>query len=67
MDRRAVLRVRGPTRQPRRARCADAVFVSRSTYEAVKEVVEAKNMGLFEVRGKSEPVPIYRIVGRRDL
>lgn len=45
----------------------NAVFVSRSTYESVQEIVEAKDLGGFEIRGKSEPVAIYRIVGRRDL
>ncbi len=43
----------------------NAIFVSQSTYDVIEELVEAKNCGRFQIRGKDEPISIYQIVGRR--
>jgi class 3 adenylate cyclase/tetratricopeptide (TPR) repeat protein len=39
-----------------------AVFLSDSTYQAVRDYVECEPMGALEVKGKSEPVVAYRAV-----
>ena len=43
----------------------NAIFVSQSTYDVVRELVEVKDRGHFEIRGKDEPMSIYQIMGRR--
>ena len=39
-----------------------AVFLSESTYQAVRDYVECEPLGAVEVKGKSEPVVAYRAV-----
>lgn len=41
------------------------ILVSRSTYEKVKDCIRAKKLKPVQVRGKSAPVQIYQVEGRR--
>jgi adenylate cyclase len=40
------------------------ILITRATYEEVKDVVQVEPLEPIRVKGKSEPVPIYRVVGR---
>jgi adenylate cyclase len=40
------------------------ILITRATYEDVKDVVQVEPLEPIRVKGKSEPVPIYRVVGR---
>lgn len=43
----------------------NAIFISQSTYDVVRDLVEAKDRGRFEIRGKDEGVSIHQVFGRR--
>lgn len=44
---------------------AGSILLSRPTYEAVRELVEAVRRGPMKVRGKEEEVEVYEVVGFR--
>jgi adenylate cyclase len=44
---------------------AGEIIVTQATYDEVKDVVEAEPMEPIRVKGKSEPIPIYRVLRRR--
>jgi class 3 adenylate cyclase len=37
------------------------ILISQATWEQVKDAVEARSLGLVEVRGFSEPVEVYEV------
>lgn len=43
----------------------DAIFISRSTYDAVHGLVEAEDLGTVEIRGREEQVQMFRVLGRK--
>lgn len=43
---------------------AGEIIITRSTYDEVKDVVEVEPMEPIRVKGKVEPIPIYRVVRR---
>ncbi|MDH5372547.1 MAG: adenylate/guanylate cyclase domain-containing protein [Acidimicrobiia bacterium] len=43
------------------------VLMGATTYELVRHAVQAESAGRIEVKGKSEPVEVYRLVGLADL
>jgi adenylate cyclase len=43
----------------------DAIFISQSTYNVVKDIVSANNCGDFAVKGKDEKITVYRVIRRR--
>jgi adenylate cyclase len=43
---------------------AGEIIVTRATYEEVKDVVEVEPMEPIRVKGKVEPIPIYRVLRR---
>lgn len=45
---------------------AGEIIVTQATYEEVKNVVEVEPMEPIRVKGKSEPIPIYRVLRRRS-
>jgi adenylate cyclase len=44
---------------------AGEIIITQATYDAVKDVVEVESMEPIRVKGKSEPIPIYRVVRRK--
>jgi adenylate cyclase len=44
---------------------AGDIIITQATYDEVKNVVEAEPMEPVRVKGKSEPIPIYRVLRRR--
>lgn len=44
---------------------AGEIIVTQATYDEVKDVVEVEPMEPIRVKGKSEPIPIYRVLRRR--
>ncbi len=44
---------------------ADAIFISRSTHDGVKDLALTKPLGAFEVRGKAEAIDLFEVIGRR--
>jgi adenylate cyclase len=40
-----------------------SILLSRRTYEAVKDLVDAKSLGLLKVKGKEEEVEVYEVRG----
>lgn len=44
---------------------AGDIIITQATYEEVKDVVEMEPMEPIRVKGKSEPIPIYRVLRRR--
>ncbi len=46
---------------------AGEIIITQATYDEVKDVVEAEPMEPIRVKGKSEPIPIYRVVRRRPV
>lgn len=42
------------------------IIISDSTYNAVKDLVEAKPLGMVKVKGKEKQVEIYEIIGRKN-
>ena len=43
-----------------------AIMASQETYELVKEHVKARNLGPAPVKGKSEAISVYEIIGWKD-
>jgi class 3 adenylate cyclase/tetratricopeptide (TPR) repeat protein len=43
------------------------VQISHDTYKLVKPLFEFEELGGIEVKGKSEPVPSYRVLGKKEL
>jgi adenylate cyclase len=43
---------------------AGDIIITQATYDEVKQAVEAEPMEPIKVKGKSEPIPIYRVVKR---
>jgi class 3 adenylate cyclase/tetratricopeptide (TPR) repeat protein len=43
------------------------VYLSESTYRAVRDYVDCEPMGPVEVKGKSEPVPVYRALREKGM
>jgi class 3 adenylate cyclase/tetratricopeptide (TPR) repeat protein len=43
------------------------VQISHDTYKLVKDLFEFEELGGIDVKGKSEPVPAYRVVERKEL
>lgn len=43
---------------------AGDIIITQSTFDEVKDVIEAQSMEPMRVKGKSEPIPIYRLLGR---
>jgi adenylate cyclase len=41
------------------------IIISAATYDAVKDIVEARPLGSVRVKGKEKPVDIYEVVGRK--
>jgi len=44
---------------------AGDIIITQATYDEVKDVVEVEPMEPIRVKGKSEPIPIYRVLRRR--
>lgn len=44
----------------------DTVLISEATYDLVRDRFEAERVGPIEVKGKSEPIPVYRPIRERD-
>ena len=42
-------------------------YVSASTYELTREVFDFESVGELELKGKSEPVPAWRVLGEKQL
>ena len=42
------------------------ILVNRATYEAVRDVAEVEELEPVALKGKSEPVPVYKVVGLRE-
>jgi adenylate cyclase len=45
---------------------AKSIIISESTYEAAREVIDARPLGTVTVKGKTRPVMIYELVGLRE-
>jgi len=43
---------------------AGEIIITQSTYDEVKDAVEVEPMEPIQVKGKSEPIPVYRVVRR---
>ncbi len=43
------------------------VLLAENTYEAVKDYVECEPLGPIQVKGKSEPVPVYRALREKGI
>jgi adenylate cyclase len=43
---------------------AGDIIITQATYDEVKNIVEAEPMEPIRVKGKSEPIPIYRVLRR---
>jgi class 3 adenylate cyclase/tetratricopeptide (TPR) repeat protein len=46
---------------------ANAVLISEATYRVAANDVEAREVGPFDLKGKSEPVAVYEVVGVRAV
>ncbi|MEW6544367.1 MAG: adenylate/guanylate cyclase domain-containing protein [Nitrospirota bacterium] len=46
---------------------AGEIIITQATYDEVKHAVEVEPMEPVRVKGKSEPIPIYRVVGRQNV
>lgn len=44
---------------------AGEIIITQATYDEVKDALEVEPLEPIKVKGKSEPIPIYRVVGRR--
>lgn len=42
------------------------IQIAQDTYKQVKSLFEFEDLGGIEVKGKSEPVPTYRVLGRKE-
>ncbi len=45
---------------------AGHILITQATYDEVKDLVDVERMEPIKVKGKSEPVPVYRVVGGRQ-
>jgi adenylate cyclase len=45
--------------------CDNAIFISKSTYDVVKDIVDVQDCGGFEIKGKDEEISIYQVIGRK--
>jgi class 3 adenylate cyclase/tetratricopeptide (TPR) repeat protein len=43
------------------------VQIARDTYKLIKSLFDYEDMGVIEVKGKSEPVQAYRVLGRKAV
>ena len=43
---------------------AGEIIITQSTYDEVKDAIEVEPMEPIQVKGKSEPIPVYRVVRR---
>lgn len=43
----------------------DAIFISRSTFDAVRGIVAAEDLGALDIRGRDGQVQVFRVLGRR--
>ncbi len=41
------------------------IIISDSTYQAVKDIIEAKPLGAVKVKGRMKPVDIFEVVGKK--
>ncbi len=46
---------------------AGDIIITQATYDEVKDAVEVEPMEPISVKGKSQPIPIYRVIGRRKV
>ena len=44
---------------------AGEIIITQATYEEVKDAVDVEPMEPIKVKGKSEPIPIYRVLRRK--
>jgi adenylate cyclase len=44
---------------------AGHILITQATYDEVKDLVEVERMEPIKVKGKSEPVPVYRVLGKQ--
>lgn len=44
----------------------DTILISEATYEQVRDMVIAERLEPVQVKGKSRPVPVYRLVALRN-
>ena len=42
------------------------VQIAQPTYKLVKPLFEFEALGEIAIKGKEEPVPVYRVIGRKD-
>jgi adenylate cyclase len=42
------------------------ILVNRATYEAVRDLAHVEELEPVALKGKSEPVPVYKVVGLRE-
>jgi len=45
---------------------AGEILIAQATYDEVKDTVEAERLEPIQVKGKSEPITVYRVISRRD-
>lgn len=43
----------------------DAIFISKSTHDLVKDTVDTMDRGGFEIKGKHEKIAVYQVIGRK--
>lgn len=55
-------RIQGLTREH-----PNSILISASTYEAVKDSIEAEKLPLIEIRGKREPIQLYRVTSKTTM
>jgi adenylate cyclase len=41
------------------------ILITQTTYDLVKEHIEAESLGQVSVKGRKEPTAIYRVIGLR--
>lgn len=44
----------------------NSIFISESTYQQVKDIVEVEDLGPQVIRGKAEPLKVYRVIKARS-
>jgi adenylate cyclase len=45
----------------------NTILISQSVYEKVNDLVSTRSWGPIEVKGKREKIPVYEVLGRKDL
>ncbi|MBK5108213.1 MAG: AAA family ATPase, partial [Anaerolineales bacterium] len=43
------------------------ILITGETYRMVSPWIEAESMGDIEIKGKLDPVPVFRVLGRKDI